>query len=50
MDVTFEHMEQIEKETTLGHRWWSAEELEAAEETIFPEDLAVILRRITTGG
>jgi probable phosphoglycerate mutase len=42
-------MEQIEKETTLGYRWWSAEEIEATEEIIFPEDLAAILRKITTG-
>jgi 8-oxo-dGTP pyrophosphatase MutT (NUDIX family) len=49
VDVSFEHMEQIEKETTLGYRWWSAEEIEATEEIIFPEDLAAILRKITTG-
>lgn len=48
-EVSFEHMEQIEKDTTLGYRWWSAEELEATDELYFPEDLAVILRRITTG-
>ncbi|MFI7449256.1 NUDIX hydrolase [Nonomuraea sp. NPDC049714] len=49
VDVSFEHMEQIEKETTLGYRWWSAEEIDATEEVIFPEDLAAILRKITTG-
>ena len=49
VEVSFEHMEQLEKETTLGHRWWSAEEIEATEEIVFPEDLAAILRRIRTG-
>ncbi|MFI7105043.1 NUDIX hydrolase [Nonomuraea sp. NPDC050227] len=48
--VSFEHMEQIEKETTTGHRWWSAEELENTEETFFPEDLPAILRRIAAAG
>lgn len=49
VEVSFEHMEQIEKETTIGHRWWSAEEIEASEEVIFPEDLAALLRKITMG-
>lgn len=48
-EVSFEHMEQIEKETTIGHRWWSAEELEATDEVIFPPDMAAILRTITSG-
>jgi hypothetical protein len=42
-------MEQVEKETTIGHRWWSAKEIETTEEIVFPEDLAAILRKITTG-
>lgn len=29
------------------HRWWSAEELEATTETIYPADLAEMLRRLT---
>lgn len=48
-DVSFDHMEEIELATTVGHRWWSAEELEATAESYFPADLAVILRKITTG-
>jgi 8-oxo-dGTP pyrophosphatase MutT (NUDIX family) len=48
--ISFDHMEQIEKDTTLGYRWWSAEELDSTEETFFPEDLAAILRKITKGG
>jgi 8-oxo-dGTP pyrophosphatase MutT (NUDIX family) len=48
--VSFEHMEQIEKDTTTAHRWWSVEELESTQEAFFPEDLAVILRKVVAGG
>jgi 8-oxo-dGTP pyrophosphatase MutT (NUDIX family) len=27
------------------HRWWSVAELDAAEETVYPEDLAALVRR-----
>ncbi|TXK35502.1 NUDIX domain-containing protein [Nonomuraea sp. C10] len=47
--VSFEHMEQIEKDTTIGHRWWGVEELETTDEVIFPADMAAILRAITSG-
>ncbi|MFI6502130.1 NUDIX hydrolase [Nonomuraea typhae] len=49
-EVTFDHMEEIEQQTTLGHRWWSAEELEATDEAYFPRDLPAILRMITWDG
>ncbi|MET9249282.1 NUDIX domain-containing protein [Nonomuraea sp. NPDC003709] len=48
--VSFDHMEQTEKDTTTAYRWWSAEELESTEETFFPTDLASILRQVTEGG
>ncbi|WP_327586211.1 NUDIX domain-containing protein [Nonomuraea sp. NBC_00507] len=48
--VSFEHMEQIEKDTTIGYRWWSVEELESAEEVFHPEDLAALLRKVIAGG
>ncbi|MFG1941305.1 NUDIX hydrolase [Nonomuraea sp. NPDC048826] len=47
-EVSFEHMEQIEKDTTIGHRWWSAEDLETTDEVVFPSDMAAILRSITS--
>lgn len=50
VEISFEHMEEIEKATTLEHRWWSADELDTTAETIFPQDLASILRKITGGG
>ncbi|MFI6906854.1 NUDIX hydrolase [Nonomuraea sp. NPDC050394] len=49
-EVSFDHMEDIEKDTTLGHRWWSVEELEATDEAFFPADLPAILRKITLDG
>lgn len=39
-----------EKLTIDAHRWWSAAELDATDETIFPEDLADLLRRLTAVG
>ncbi|NRQ37295.1 NUDIX domain-containing protein [Nonomuraea sp. NN258] len=48
--VSFDHMEQIEKDTTTAYRWWSAEELERTEEVVFPPDLAALLRKITSDG
>ncbi|MEV1170717.1 NUDIX domain-containing protein [Nonomuraea sp. NPDC049784] len=48
--VSFDHMEQIEKDTTTAYRWWSAEELDGTEEVFYPEDLASLLRKIIAGG
>jgi len=40
-----------EKLTIDAHRWWSAAELDATDETIYPVELAGLLRRcITTPG
>jgi 8-oxo-dGTP pyrophosphatase MutT (NUDIX family) len=36
-----------EKLTIDAHRWWSAAELDATDETVYPEDLAALLRRFT---
>ncbi|GAA4952856.1 hypothetical protein GCM10023334_068120 [Nonomuraea thailandensis] len=44
--VSFDHMEQIEKDTTTEYRWWSSQELESTEEVVHPADLATILRKI----
>jgi ADP-ribose pyrophosphatase YjhB (NUDIX family) len=37
-----------EQRTIDAHRWWSAAELDATDETIYPEELAELLRRCTT--
>jgi ADP-ribose pyrophosphatase YjhB (NUDIX family) len=36
-----------EQQTISEHRWWSAEEIEASDEEIYPEELADLLRRFT---
>ena len=37
-----------EEQLTIDqHRWWSAEELDATDETVYPEELADLLRRLT---
>lgn len=38
-------MDADEQETITEHRWWSVAELDASTEQIFPEELAVLLRR-----
>jgi 8-oxo-dGTP pyrophosphatase MutT (NUDIX family) len=40
----FDPEEQL---TIDAHRWWSAAELDVTDETVFPEDLADLLRRCT---
>jgi 8-oxo-dGTP pyrophosphatase MutT (NUDIX family) len=43
-------MEADEQETITEHRWWSAAELDASTEQIFPAELATLLRRHTGDG
>ncbi|MEV6298653.1 NUDIX domain-containing protein [Actinoplanes sp. NPDC051861] len=40
-------MDAEEQLTIFEHRWWSAAEIEASDELIFPADLADLLRRVT---
>jgi len=40
---------EIERRSMLGHRWWSAAEIEAADEQIYPEALAELLRALLAG-
>jgi len=40
----------VEEQRTIDdHRWWTAAELDRTAETIYPENLAELLRRITAG-
>lgn len=41
--ISFDHMEPIEQRTTLGHRWWTADELERSAEQ-YPAELPGMLR------
>jgi 8-oxo-dGTP pyrophosphatase MutT (NUDIX family) len=43
-------MEDDEQQTITEHRWWSAGEIEASDELIFPEELAGLLRRLDVPG
>jgi 8-oxo-dGTP pyrophosphatase MutT (NUDIX family) len=38
-------MDEDEQQTITEHRWWSAEEIDASSEQIFPRTLADLLRR-----
>ncbi|MBU2662187.1 NUDIX domain-containing protein [Actinoplanes bogorensis] len=43
--VDFAGMDAEEKATITAHRWWSADEIEASAESIFPAELPELLRR-----
>jgi 8-oxo-dGTP pyrophosphatase MutT (NUDIX family) len=43
-------MDEDEQQTITEHRWWSATEIEASDEQIFPLELAGLLRRYGTSG
>ena len=38
-------MDEDEQQTITEHRWWSAAEIEASDEQIYPLELAALLRR-----
>jgi 8-oxo-dGTP pyrophosphatase MutT (NUDIX family) len=42
-------MDDEERQSITEHRWWSAAEIEASDEQIFPADLAGLLRRFQGG-
>lgn len=44
-EVSFEHMEEIEKVTTIEYRWWSVADLETTTEVVFPANLPILLRK-----
>lgn len=43
LDVDTSGFNDVEESSITGHRWWSAEELEAAEDTVYPVQLAELL-------
>jgi len=43
-------MDEDEQQTITEHRWWSAAEIEASDEQIFPLELAGLLRRLVPVG
>ncbi|GLY94647.1 NUDIX domain-containing protein [Actinoplanes sp. NBRC 103695] len=41
--------DQAERDTIDAHRWWSADEIDATDELIYPAELASLLRRLVGG-
>jgi len=50
VQVSLADMEEIERETVTGYRWWSPEELAATSEPFFPAELPRLLRRLGRDG
>ena len=44
VQVSMAGMEEIERETVTGYRWWSPEELAATTDPFFPAELPQMLR------
>ena len=44
--VSMEGLDQFEAATSLGHRWWPLDELEASGEAIYPKGLADLVRDV----
>lgn len=49
-DVDGSDNEAGERETTLGHHWWSLDELQRTGETIYPNGLGVLLAPVLVDG
>ncbi len=47
--IRFENPDELERNMTLGHCWWSLEELISTSETVYPENLARHLKPILRG-
>lgn len=43
--ISIDELDDAERRTCLGHRWWTAEELQQTAETYFPHELAEIVIR-----
>jgi hypothetical protein len=42
-----EGMDDLEKQTVLGHGWWSAAEIESLADPYLPPELPALLRNLT---
>jgi 8-oxo-dGTP diphosphatase len=47
--VSGENPDGLERDMTVGHRWWSLEELRTTSQTVYPENLARHLEPILRG-
>lgn len=48
--VDLSGLEESERTTHAGHRWWTVEELEATAEKLYPHDLARLVRLLLEEG
>jgi 8-oxo-dGTP pyrophosphatase MutT (NUDIX family) len=48
-EVSGENPDELERGMTVGHRWWSLEELSSTSEMVYPENLARHLEPILRG-
>ncbi|WP_033343859.1 NUDIX hydrolase [Catenuloplanes japonicus] len=46
-DVDTSGFDDVERATTLEHRWWPVDELDSAADPVHPDGLAELLRRVT---
>lgn len=46
--ISLAGMEEIERETVTGYRWWSPDELATTTEPFFPPELPQLLRRLAS--
>lgn len=50
VEVSLAHLEDIERHTVTGYRWWSRAELTATAEQFYPSELPDLLRRLAFPG
>lgn len=43
--ITLQGQSELEQSVYRDHRWWSLDDLERTDETVFPEELSEIIRR-----
>ena len=48
--VSTEGFDSFEADITLGHRWWTLDELEATSEAVYPRGFAGLLRDVIENG
>jgi 8-oxo-dGTP pyrophosphatase MutT (NUDIX family) len=49
VQVCMDDMEEIERQTVTGYRWWSLDELAATDEPFFPAEMPELLSSLATG-
>jgi 8-oxo-dGTP pyrophosphatase MutT (NUDIX family) len=47
VQVSLANLDEVERDTVTGYRWWSREELAATTEAYFPPELPEVLRATT---